>query len=146
MLALGLAPGPASASFLHGETLDSLPMGMAWFAVIAMPIVGISIFWQLHVLPGKIAAKRHHPQKDAIHVLRPLLLAFGGLLWPKAWRSSAPQRTAACRLNPSMSAQSGCLKSASLGLAPCALHLRHLLPGAFAEGEAVSRRGGLQRA
>ncbi len=82
MLAPGLAPGAASASLLHGETLDSLPMGMAWFAVIAMPIVGIAIFWQLHVLPGKIAAKRHHPQKDAIHVLRLLLLAFGGLLWP----------------------------------------------------------------
>ena len=98
MLAPGLAPGAASASFLHGETLDSLPMGMAWFAVIAMPIVDIAIFWKLHVLPGKIAAKRHHPQKDAIHVLRLLLLAFGGLLWPSAWRSSAPQRTAACRL------------------------------------------------
>ena len=39
-----------------------------------------SVFWQLHVMPGKIAAKRHHPQKDAIHVLRLLLLAFGGLL------------------------------------------------------------------
>ena len=36
-----------------------------------------------------------------------------------AWRSSPPQRTAACRLNPSISAHSVCLKSFSLGMAPC---------------------------
>lgn len=84
-LALGLAPGWASASFLHGEALDNFAMGMAWFVVIVMPIVGITIFWKLHVLPEKIAAARHHPQKDAIHILCLLSLAFGGLLWPLAW-------------------------------------------------------------
>ena len=36
-----------------------------------------------------------------------------------AWRSSAPQRTAACRLKPSISAHSVCLKPASLGITPC---------------------------
>jgi len=37
------------------------------------------------VLPEKIAEKRHHPQKDAIHTLCLLSLVFGGLLWPIAW-------------------------------------------------------------
>ena len=36
-------------------------------------------------MPEKIAEKRHHPQKDAIHTLCLLSLAFGGLLWPLAW-------------------------------------------------------------
>ena len=39
----------------------------------------------VHVLPEKIAEKRHHPQKSAIHVLCLLSLVFGGLLWPIAW-------------------------------------------------------------
>ena len=84
-LASGLWPTLASASFLQGEALDNFAMGMAWFVIIVMPIVAIGIFWKLHVLPEKIAAARHHPQKDAIHVLCLLSLAFGGLLWPLAW-------------------------------------------------------------
>jgi hypothetical protein len=36
-------------------------------------------------MPEKIAEKRHHPQKDAIHTLCLLSLVFGGLLWPIAW-------------------------------------------------------------
>ena len=39
----------------------------------------------VHVLPEKIAHKRHHPQKDAITTLCLLSLVFGGLLWPLAW-------------------------------------------------------------
>ncbi len=60
-------------------------------AASAPPFVGSNaiardaIFWKLHVLPEKIAAARHHPQRDAIHVLCLLSLAFGGLLWPLAW-------------------------------------------------------------
>ena len=50
-----------------------------------MPIGGIALFWLVHVLPEKIAEKRHHPQKDAIQVLCLLSLVFGGLLWPLAW-------------------------------------------------------------
>lgn len=84
-LALVFAPGLASASLFQGETLDAVAMGLAWFIIIVMPIVGIVIFWKLHVLPEKIAEKRHHPQKDAIHVLCLLSLFFGGLLWPIAW-------------------------------------------------------------
>ena len=80
-----VVPMSAHASFLHGETLDSVAMGLAWFIIVVMPIVGIVVFWKLHVLPEKIAEQRHHPQKDAIHVLCLLSLAFGGLLWPFAW-------------------------------------------------------------
>ena len=39
----------------------------------------------VHVLPEKIAHKRHHPQRDAIQTLCLLSLVFGGLLWPIAW-------------------------------------------------------------
>jgi hypothetical protein len=39
----------------------------------------------VHVLPEKIAHKRHHPQRDAIQTLCLLSLVFGGLLWPLAW-------------------------------------------------------------
>jgi hypothetical protein len=84
-LALALAPGWASASIFQGETLDKVAMGLAWFIIVVMPIAGIVIFWKLHVLPEKIAEKRHHPQKDAINVLCLLSLVFGGLLWPIAW-------------------------------------------------------------
>jgi hypothetical protein len=58
---------------------------MAWFVLIVMPVVGIALFWLVHVLPEKIAEKRHHPNKDAIHVLCLLSLVFGGMLWPFAW-------------------------------------------------------------
>ena len=79
------AAAPASASFLPPEMMDTAAMGLAWFVIIFMPIVGIVLFWLVHVLPEKIAHKRHHPQRDAIHTLCLLSLAFGGLLWPIAW-------------------------------------------------------------
>ena len=75
----------AQASFLSGEALDTAANVMAWFVLIVMPGVFIALFWIVHVLPEKIAAKRHHPNKDAIHVLCLLSLVFGGLLWPIAW-------------------------------------------------------------
>jgi hypothetical protein len=43
------------------------------------------VFWLVHILPEKIAEKRHHPQKDAITTLCLLSLVFGGMLWPIAW-------------------------------------------------------------
>jgi CBS domain containing-hemolysin-like protein len=75
----------AHASMFTGETLDAVANGMAWFVLIVMPGLGIALFWIVHVLPEKIAEKRHHPNKDAIHVLCLLSLVFGGLLWPFAW-------------------------------------------------------------
>ena len=85
LLALSLLPGVASASMFKGETLDSVAMGLAWFIIAVMPVAGIVVFWKVHILPEKIAEKRHHPQKDAIQVLCLLSLVFGGLLWPIAW-------------------------------------------------------------
>jgi len=88
-LALAIAglvlPMRAHASFLPPEMMDSAAMGLAWFIIVAVPIGGIVLFWMVHVLPEKIAHKRHHPQRDAIQVLCLLSLVFGGLLWPIAW-------------------------------------------------------------
>jgi len=83
--ALALVPATASASFLPPEVMDSAAMYLAWFIVVFVPIGGIVLFWMVHVLPEKIAHKRHHPQRDAIQVLCLLSLVFGGLLWPIAW-------------------------------------------------------------
>ena len=83
--ALALVPGVASASFLPPELMDAAAMYLAWFVVIFVPIGAIVLFWMVHVLPEKIAHKRHHPQRDAIQVLCLLSLVFGGLLWPIAW-------------------------------------------------------------
>src|SRR5436853_7726725 len=58
---------------------------MALVVLFIVPVVAIVIFWMVHVLPEKIAHKRHHPQRDAIHTLCLLSLVFGGLLWPIAW-------------------------------------------------------------
>ena len=65
--------------------MDTAAWYLAWFVICAVPIGGIVLFWMVHVLPEKIAHKRHHPQRDAIHTLCLLSLAFGGLLWPIAW-------------------------------------------------------------
>jgi CBS domain containing-hemolysin-like protein len=78
-------PTSAHASFLPPELMDKAAFGIAWFVLIVMPIVGIVLFWMVHVLPEKIAHKRHHPQIDAIKTLCLLSLVFGGLLWPLAW-------------------------------------------------------------
>ena len=84
--AAGLAFAPtAHASFLPPAMMDTAAWYLAWFVICAVPIVGIVLFWMVHVLPEKIAHKRHHPQRDAIHTLCLLSLAFGGLLWPIAW-------------------------------------------------------------
>jgi uncharacterized protein DUF3302 len=82
---IACAAGPAQASFLSGETLDAVANGVAWAVLILVPIIGITVFWLVHVLPEKIAHKRHHPQTKAIQTLCLLSLVFGGLLWPIAW-------------------------------------------------------------
>jgi CBS domain containing-hemolysin-like protein len=78
-------PAAAFASFLPPEMMDTAAMGLAWFVIVAVPIGGIILFWLVHILPEKIAHKRHHPQRDAIQTLCLLSLVFGGLLWPIAW-------------------------------------------------------------
>ena len=84
MALLAAAPG-AHASFLQGEALDSLADAIAIGVLIIAPIVGIAVFWLVHILPEKIAEKKHHPQAKAIQTLCLLSLFFGGLLWPLAW-------------------------------------------------------------
>ena len=54
-------------------------------SIFFVPVVLIVLFWMVHVLPEKIAHKRHHPQFEAIRTLCLLSLVFGGLLWPIAW-------------------------------------------------------------
>jgi len=75
----------AHASFLSGDALDTAADWMAIFVICVVPIVVIVLFWLVHILPEKVAEKRHHPQRDAITTLCLLSLAFGGLLWPIAW-------------------------------------------------------------
>ena len=58
---------------------------MAIFVLVFVPGLLIYLFWMVHILPEKIAEKRHHPQADAIKALCLLSLVFGGLLWPFAW-------------------------------------------------------------
>lgn len=58
---------------------------IAIFVILAVPIGAIALFWMVHVLPEKIAERRHHPQQEAIKVLCLLSLVFGGMLWPFAW-------------------------------------------------------------
>ena len=78
-------PSRAHASIFHGETLDSIANGISWVVLIIAPIIGISIFWLVHILPEKIAHRKMHPQTKAIQCLCLLSLCFGGLLWPIAW-------------------------------------------------------------
>ena len=84
LLLLGLAgAGPCAAA--SGEFVDKAAHVLAVVIIIAVPIVGIVLFWLVHILPEKIAEKRHHPQMDAIKTLCLLSLVFGGMLWPLAW-------------------------------------------------------------
>jgi len=80
-----LAAAPAHASFMQGETLAKAADALAIVVLVLVPIIGITVFWLVHVLPEKIAHKRQHPQQEAIQVLCLLSLVFGGLLWPLAW-------------------------------------------------------------
>src|SRR6478752_10266280 len=64
-----LLPQSAHASLFHGETLDSIANGISWVVLIIAPIIGIVIFWLLHILPEKIAHKKMHPQTRLIQCL-----------------------------------------------------------------------------
>ena len=80
-----LASSPAHASFLSGEALDTAANVLSWVVLVVVPVVGIVVFWLIHILPEKIAEQRRHPQAKAIQTLCLLSLLFGGLLWPLAW-------------------------------------------------------------
>ena len=78
-------PARAHASLFHGETLDSIANGISWVVLIIAPIIGIAVFWLVHILPEKIAHKRKHPQTRLVQCLCLMSLVFGGILWPLAW-------------------------------------------------------------
>jgi hypothetical protein len=78
-------PTRAHASLFHGETLDAIANVISWVVLIIGPIIGIAVFWMVHILPEKIAEKKRHPQAKAIQCVCLLSLCFGGLLWPFAW-------------------------------------------------------------
>jgi hypothetical protein len=67
------------------EQMDALADVIAIIVILVVPVGLIVVFWKLHVLPEKIAEKRHHPHADSIKVLCLLSLFVGGLLWPLAW-------------------------------------------------------------
>jgi CBS domain containing-hemolysin-like protein len=75
----------AQASLFKGEALDQAADVLALVVLCVVPVGVITLFWLVHVLPEKIAEKRHHPQQTAIKTLCLLSLVFGGLLWPIAW-------------------------------------------------------------
>lgn len=79
------APLTVQASMFKGEALDKAADILAIVILIFVPIGLIALFWLVHVLPEKIAEKRHHPQQTAIKTLCLLSLVFGGMLWPIAW-------------------------------------------------------------
>ena len=76
---------PAHASLFSGDTLDLVANILAWVVLFIAPVIAITVFWLVHILPEKIAEKRHHPQASAIKTLCLLSLFFGGMLWPLAW-------------------------------------------------------------
>lgn len=63
---------------------DKIADVVVWVVVILVPIVGITVFWILHVWPERVAEQKHHPQAAAIQALCLMSLVFGGLLWPLA--------------------------------------------------------------
>jgi len=135
------AASSAHASLFSGDTLDAVANGIAWVVILIVPVIGIAVFWIVHVMPEKIAHKRHHPQVDAIHTLCLLSLVFGGLLWPIAWLWAYTKPTAyrlaygtdkheAYHLEMADKARAGTLSAVELA------HLRDEL-------DAMQRRGAL---
>jgi CBS domain containing-hemolysin-like protein len=84
-LGITLLPQSAQASLFKGEALDSVANAMSWAVLVIAPIIGIGVFWLVHILPEKIAHKRKHPQTRLIQCLCLMSLVFGGILWPLAW-------------------------------------------------------------
>jgi hypothetical protein len=88
MKRIGLATlllAPVHAWAMTGPFVDTMADVLAVIVLLLVPIAGIYLFWMVHILPEKVAEKRHHPQKDAIQTLCLLSLLFGGMLWPIAW-------------------------------------------------------------
>ena len=74
-----------SGQVLAAGFVDTLADVFSWIAIIIIPIVLGIAYWQIHYLPSKIAEKRQHPQKEAIHALCLVSRFSGGLFWPIAF-------------------------------------------------------------
>jgi CBS domain containing-hemolysin-like protein len=80
-----LLPSGVQASMFKGEALDKVADVLTWVVLVIAPVIGITVFLLVHILPEKIAEKKQHPQAKAIQCLCLLSLVFGGMLWPFAW-------------------------------------------------------------
>ena len=78
-------PFKVAVAIIPVVALATMMLLLNIFALTFVPVALIVVFWMVHVLPEKIAHKRHHPQLEAIKTLCLLSLVFGGLLWPIAW-------------------------------------------------------------
>ena len=85
LLGMLFQPAHAHASLFKGEALDTMANVLSWVVLVVAPVVAITVFWLVHILPEKIAEKKQHPQAKAIQTLCLLSLFFGGMLWPLAW-------------------------------------------------------------
>lgn len=56
-----LFPATAHASIFQSETLDAAANVLSWVVLVVVPVVGILIFWILHIRPEKIAKRRRLP-------------------------------------------------------------------------------------
>ncbi len=74
-----------SGQALAAGFVDALADIFSWIAIIIIPIVLGIAYWQIHYLPSKIAEKRQHPQKEAIHAMCMVSRFSGGLFWPIAF-------------------------------------------------------------
>ena len=81
-----LLPSPASASFLSPEMEDVVADWLTVFVLILVPVVGISLFWMVHILPEQIA-----PQAAPSATPRPSARcaccrsSSADCSWPIAW-------------------------------------------------------------
>jgi hypothetical protein len=64
-----LEAGGALISFLSLATMDSRSWGIAWCAIVVMPIAAVVLLWMVHVPPENGAERRYHLQKDDICLL-----------------------------------------------------------------------------
>ena len=64
-----VSPRAAFASLLPPAMEDALAGWIALFVIFFVPVILIVVFWLVHVMPEKIAHKRHHPQFEAIRTL-----------------------------------------------------------------------------
>jgi len=78
---MGIVSGHASAAGF----VDILADIFSWIAIIIIPLVLGIAYWQIHYLSSKIAEKRQHPQKEAIHAMCMVSRFSGGIFWPIAF-------------------------------------------------------------